>query len=439
MKKVLCAIAAVLMAGIMYVQPALAGPAIDEEHTAGGANTTINSSLGSFAQTFKMHYSRLDKVEIELINVGANKTATVAIKHRTGLNWDEGNVAIVSNQAIGDGWNTFNFPDITVGTTENDSYGIWVTCNDTVYWKYKSGPSVYDRGFAIWQNQDKLDWDWNFKVWGYDPTEIIEEQTNPGSDQTPEQTGITTPASTTPTGEAPAAKESAAIAKPSELTATYSDGVQLAWKASATTDITGYIVFRSEEKGKGYTKLSDVAKTKLDYTDKTAAASKTYYYIVRAVKGVEQSASSNEASITVPENAAPTTPQNFKVKGTGSSYIAVEWDKNPETNISGYELVISKGTETIETVLVETTATSYVFKNLAPASEYAITIVAKNSNDKQSEPETLTSSTTAELPPVEAAGFQMNTLSWVLLGGAIILFGLLIYLIAKRRREKRQI
>jgi len=443
MKKALFLLMAVLFAGSFWVQSVFAGAAIDEEHTAGGSSTVINQSLGRFAQSFKLHYTRLDKVEIELSNVGAGQTLTVQIRHKSGTFWDEGNVAIISNQAVGDGWNTFDFPDIAVLTGEKDSYGIWVTCTtNNVQWKYKE-PGAYDRGFAIWQSSDEVNMDWNFKAWGYDPTEIIEEQNNPGSDQDPEQTGATTSTSTSTstsiaTGEAPATTVSTSIVKPSDLTATYTTSANLTWKASTTTDIDGYVVFRSETKGKSYTKIGQTTKTVLTYTDATAEASKTYYYVVRAYKGTSQSASSNEASLAIPATAGPTVPQNLKIKGIGSNYIGVKWDKNPEANISGYELTIAKGEEKIETVQVNPEKNSHVFKGLNPITEYTITLSAKNSDDKQSEAATLKVTTLNESDAIIIGGFELNTLSWCMLGASFILLALLVVMIIKRHKKSKK-
>jgi preprotein translocase subunit SecG len=103
--------------------------------------------------------------------------------------------------------------------------------------------------------------------------------------------------------ETPAASVETSIAKPTELKAVYEKAVTLTWNASATSDIDGNKLFRSETKGKDYKKIGQTTKKILTFLDATVATDKTYYYVVRAYKGSGQSASSNEASITVSASA----------------------------------------------------------------------------------------------------------------------------------------
>lgn len=414
------------MTGIFYVHPAMAGASVDQKNDNVGGALSGYVPTGFIAQTFKPSYQHLDKVEIYLKNREWGKWLDVYI-----LDFHQVEVAHTGHRiGSGDGWEEFSFD---VDLTKEAIYAIRVlgATIETTNWpftgnEYSRGEMWYEVGKASYAN------DLLFKTWGTDPVEMVEEETNPGSDQTPEQTDVSST-----TGEAPSSAVSTSITKPSELTATYSNGVQLAWKASTTTDIDGYAIFRSETKGKGYSKITSVAKTEVSYLDQAAAASKTYYYVIRATKGGQQSANSNEASITIPENAKLSTPQNFKVKTSGPNYIGVAWDKNSETNISGYELTIAKGTEKIETVQTVVSKNTYLFKNLDPVTEYTITLVAKNSGGEKSAEAVLSASTSAELSTVASTGYQMNALSWGMLGVAVVLIGMLIFMIVKRRKAKK--
>ena len=167
--------------------------------------------------------TKLDKVQIELTSIVGSKSISVAIRHKNWTTWDEGNVATVPAQVVTNGWNTFDFEDITVIVSGTDSYGIWVTCpEDGPQWKYTMGPSTYARGFAIWQSTDQVDWDYNFKSYGYDPSPTDPNVGGTGTDQT--ATGM--PATGETLGEA-----TLSIVKLANLTAEYSDqskGVKLA-------------------------------------------------------------------------------------------------------------------------------------------------------------------------------------------------------------------
>jgi hypothetical protein len=78
--------------------------------------------------------------------------------------------------------------------------------------------------------------------------------------------------------------------------------VILFWDASTTTDVVGYNVYRGTTSGGPYpTQLNSSPINGTTYTDETAQAGQTYYYVVTAVasNGV-QSANSTPVSATVP-------------------------------------------------------------------------------------------------------------------------------------------
>jgi hypothetical protein len=79
--------------------------------------------------------------------------------------------------------------------------------------------------------------------------------------------------------------------------------VILSWTASTTTGVVGYNVYRgSTSGGESATPLNSSPVNGTTYTDVTAQAGQTYYYVVTAVASndVTQSADSNQVSATVP-------------------------------------------------------------------------------------------------------------------------------------------
>ena len=76
--------------------------------------------------------------------------------------------------------------------------------------------------------------------------------------------------------------------------------VMLTWKASPSTGVSGYYVFRGNVSGGPYTKLDASAVTGTSYTDTNVAAGE-YYYVVAAINsdGAE-SAYSVQAAVSVP-------------------------------------------------------------------------------------------------------------------------------------------
>jgi hypothetical protein len=82
--------------------------------------------------------------------------------------------------------------------------------------------------------------------------------------------------------------------------ATISHSVSLTWAASTSAGVTGYNVFRSTTSGGPYTQLNTTTVATTSYTDSSVSPGQTYYYVVTAVDGSNQSADSNQAQATVP-------------------------------------------------------------------------------------------------------------------------------------------
>ena len=77
--------------------------------------------------------------------------------------------------------------------------------------------------------------------------------------------------------------------------------VELSWKASTSSDVIGYNVFRSTTSGGPYTKINPVVIAGTNYKDPSVAAGKTYYYVSTAVNGSEeQSVHSAQTSAAIP-------------------------------------------------------------------------------------------------------------------------------------------
>ena len=76
--------------------------------------------------------------------------------------------------------------------------------------------------------------------------------------------------------------------------------VVLSWKASSSSNVTGYNVYRSTISG-GYYGLIGSTSGSFSYTDATVASGTTYYYVTRAVNTEgQQSSDSNQIAVTVP-------------------------------------------------------------------------------------------------------------------------------------------
>jgi fibronectin type 3 domain-containing protein len=74
--------------------------------------------------------------------------------------------------------------------------------------------------------------------------------------------------------------------------------VSLTWNPSTTKGVTGYDIYRSTISGGYYASIGSTAGDVYTYTDNPGPG--TYYYVATAILGDEQSAYSNQVSITVP-------------------------------------------------------------------------------------------------------------------------------------------
>jgi hypothetical protein len=76
--------------------------------------------------------------------------------------------------------------------------------------------------------------------------------------------------------------------------------VTLTWKASSSTNVASYKVYRSTISG-GYYGLVGSAAESLSYADRTVESGTTYYYVTTAVNAAgEESAHSNQVAVVVP-------------------------------------------------------------------------------------------------------------------------------------------
>lgn len=67
--------------------------------------------------------------------------------------------------------------------------------------------------------------------------------------------------------------------------------VKLSWTKDTT--MTGYRIYRSTSKSKGYKRIATLKNKVTSYTDKSLSKKKTYYYKIRTYKGKTCSAYSN--------------------------------------------------------------------------------------------------------------------------------------------------
>lgn len=407
--------------------------------------TVKNTEVYVPCQKFKPSKSILASYLDLPLGYGFNEPASLLIHQAIGSYGNEVGDSIatytanVSMEFEVSQWQRFDAPAETAVDTNNFYWMCLATSSVNLKWYY-TDPSEYDRGFLLLKYRNgvpvtEANQDFGFRTFGYNPDTPTPADDQTGNQGTNGTTGISS--------EAPSANVTADIAKPTELKAEYTAtdpakrGIKLTWKASTTTDIDGYMLFRSETKGKAYTKTGQVDKSKLEYLDQTVQAGKTYYYIARAYKGSSQSYSSNEASAAVPADAGPSLPTGLKVSFFSDTKIKVGWSKNPETNISEYQVSIYEGEKLIKTDKLPADKVSNLFSDLKAGTAYKIKLVALDSNGKMSPPAEINQTT---LPAIITPGptFEMTILTWILSGIIVLMLGALFFLIYRRKQRDKK-
>ena len=85
------------------------------------------------------------------------------------------------------------------------------------------------------------------------------------------------------------------------ITVVAAHSVTLTWRASTSSGVTGYNVFRSQSSGGPYTQVNSSVISGTSYVDSSVTAGQTYYYVATAVGASGTPSSySNEAPAAVP-------------------------------------------------------------------------------------------------------------------------------------------
>lgn len=423
-----------LLGGLIIANSSRAEEATQDQYCAPGDESSYEM-LGAAgivrSQTFEPAKNRLTEIDIKIggLNLNGGTPITLTLY---GPGFDGPEIAsktIMPTVGVPSvrSW-TFSSPvTLTPGTVYK--FILSTTGPGSVYWYYGAGDQTCDGNNRTYAFRDSthMTWDWNYKTLGYNVS-------TPAGDSTPSDSGTT---GSTGSGET-LGTATFDIVKPTNLTATYSDttgsvGVKLAWKASTTADITGYKIFRSESADKDFKKITETKKDKVEYLDQDIVASKTYYYQVRAYKGSEQSYSSNTANVTIPADAPPAKPKGLTIVGTTSDTISVKWEANTEANLAGYTITLLKGEEKIQSQDLKKEETTFQFKDVEASTSYVIELVAKNDKSKSSAP----ASVIAETPTKTFLASFFTPLTITLFSLAIVLTGVLVYLIIRRGKKAK--
>ncbi|QKZ13136.1 fibronectin type III domain-containing protein [Spirosoma sp. KUDC1026] len=167
-------------------------------------------------------------------------------------------------------------------------------------------------------------------------------------------------------------------AAPTRLTATAvsNSQINLSWTDGSDNE-TGFELERSPD-GTTWTKVADLPANATTYQNTGLTPNVWYYYRVRAVNAVGQSAYSNIADTSTPD-VPPAAPARLTATTTSPTQVTLAW-ADLSNNESGFDIERgSSATGTFTKVAdVPANATTYTDQNLADNTAYCYRVRAKN-------------------------------------------------------------
>lgn len=83
--------------------------------------------------------------------------------------------------------------------------------------------------------------------------------------------------------------------------------VTLNWTQSTGSGLTANCVYRSQTAGGPYSQISCSSSPQVSYVDTSVVGGQTYFYVITAVAGTQESAFSNEVKAVIPQSPTPPT------------------------------------------------------------------------------------------------------------------------------------
>jgi hypothetical protein len=268
---------------LILAQPSSSYSAVESQDQNDGCAAPTGGDLLSDVTKFPMYQvfaPTLNKLtKVRLLFGGINTPTIILTVKDMG-----GNSVGQTSAVVSAGWVDFTFAT-ALTLTPSLSYQIHLTREATanVSWNYCQ-PGGYGGGYAVTGGAIIPDKDYNFQTFGYNQ------------------------AAPSPSPSSASAIEPPANLKAEDIPDDTGGKIKLSWDKSTTKSIDGYRLFRKPESEADFKKVVDLDYKNLKYEDTGLENGTAYDYKLRAYKGTNESADSNQAKATPENNRAPKEP-----------------------------------------------------------------------------------------------------------------------------------
>ncbi|MGH7273878.1 MAG: fibronectin type III domain-containing protein, partial [Nitrospiria bacterium] len=150
--------------------------------------------------------------------------------------------------------------------------------------------------------------------------------------------------------------------------------ISLSWTLSTSPDVLQQRIYRSTTGGGPYSLAATIPGNTINgYIDSGLTDGTTYYYVIRAYDGFNESANSNESS-AIPFNDPPTAPRNLTAVHTaGTQSITLDWIPSASTDVAEqriYRSTTTGGPYSLLTTLPDNTTNRYIDTGLIDGTTY---------------------------------------------------------------------
>ncbi|MBN2145432.1 MAG: DUF799 family lipoprotein [Candidatus Aureabacteria bacterium] len=154
--------------------------------------------------------------------------------------------------------------------------------------------------------------------------------------------------------------------------------ITLTWDQNPEDDITYYLIFRGNKENR-LSKIAIVPAEQLTYTDRDLKDGTQYFYAA-AAQDKDELLGDQSVGMQGSTKPIPKTVQGLSATISGISEIVLSWVRNPEADISCYEIHENKS------LLGKTGDTSWVYTDGKPGESYHFYLTAVDEDQLRSEP-----------------------------------------------------